>query len=136
MYEYRIKTVDRVVDGDTVDVTIDLGFDILHKARIRLYGINAPESRTRDLEEKKRGLDAKGRLVELVLSCFMDDHYLVLQTKQVKGKFGRYLGTLIRRVKERSLVGLEGEETEETELDLNQQLVLEGHAVDYFGGKR
>ena len=135
MYEYRIKTVDKVVDGDTVDVTIDLGFDILHKTRVRLYGINAPESRTRDLEEKKRGLDAKGRLTELIMSCFMDDHCLVLKTNE-KGKFGRYLGTLIRRVKERSLVGLEGEETEETELDLNQQLVLEGHAVDYFGGKR
>ena len=125
MYEYRIKTVDKVVDGDTVDVTIDLGFDILHKTRVRLYGINAPESRTRDLEEKKRGLDAKGRLVELIMSCFMEDHYLVLKTKE-KGKFGRYLGILIRRV----------EEGEETELDLNQQLVLEGHAVDYFGGKR
>lgn len=125
MYEYRIKTVDKVVDGDTVDVTIDLGFDILHKTRVRLYGINAPESRTRDLEEKKRGLDAKGRLTELIMSCFMDDHYLVLKTKE-KGKFGRYLGILIRRV----------EEGEETELDLNKQLVLEGHAVDYFGGKR
>ena len=114
MYEYRIKSVDKIVDGDTIDV--------------RLYGINAPESRTRDLEEKKRGLEAKARLTELILSCFLEDHYLALQTKE-KGKFGRYLGILIRRAK----VLKEGEEFE---LDLNQQLVREGHAVDYFGGKR
>ncbi|HHZ81244.1 MAG TPA: thermonuclease family protein [Flavobacteriales bacterium] len=128
MYEYRIKSVDKIVDGDTIDVTIDLGFDILHKTRVRLYGINTPEVRTRDLEEKKRGLDAKERLTDLLLSCFLEDHHLVLQTKE-KGKYGRYLGILIRRAK----VVKEGEEIE---LDLNQQLVLEGHAVDYFGGKR
>ena len=66
MYEYKIKSIDRVVDGDTVDVIIDLGFDILHKTRVRLYGIDAPESRTRDLEEKKRGLKATQRLTELL----------------------------------------------------------------------
>ena len=52
MYEYRIHEVDRVVDGDTIDVTVDLGFDILYKTRVRLYGINTPETRTKDLEEK------------------------------------------------------------------------------------
>ena len=128
MYEYRIKSVDRIVDGDTIDVTIDLGFDILHKTRVRLYGINTPEKRTRDLEEKKRGYAASERLTELILSCFLEDHYLVLQTKE-KGKYGRYLGILIRRVDD-------AKEGENPELDLNQQLVLEGHAVDYFGGKR
>jgi micrococcal nuclease len=128
MYEYRIKSVDRIVDGDTIDVTIDLGFDILHKTRVRLYGINTPEKRTRDLEEKKRGYAASERLTELILSCFIEDHYLVLQTKE-KGKYGRYLGILIRRVDD-------AKEGENPELDLNQQLVLEGHAVDYFGGKR
>ena len=128
MYEYRIKSVDKIVDGDTIDVTIDLGFDILHKTRVRLYGINTPEKRTRDLEEKKRGYAASERLTELILSCFIEDHYLVLQTKE-KGKYGRYLGILIRRVDD-------AKEGENPELDLNQQLVLEGHAVDYFGGKR
>jgi len=128
MYEYRIKSVDRIVDGDTIDVTIDLGFDILHKTRVRLYGINTPEKRTRDLEEKKRGYAASERLTELILSCFIEDHYLVLQTKE-KGKYGRYLGILIRRVDD-------AKEGENPELDLNQQLVLEGHAVDYFGGKK
>ena len=128
MYEYRIKSVDRIVDGDTIDVTIDLGFDILHKTRVRLYGINTPEKRTRDLEEKKRGYAASERLTELILSCFIEAHYLVLQTKE-KGKYGRYLGILIRRVDD-------AKEGENPELDLNQQLVLEGQAVDYFGGKR
>lgn len=128
MYEYRIKSVDRIVDGDTIDVTIDLGFDILHKTRVRLYGINTPEKRTKDLEEKKRGYAASERLTELILSCFIEDHYLVLQTKE-KGKYGRYLGILIRKVDD-------AKEGENPELDLNQQLVLEGHAVDYFGGKR
>jgi len=128
MYEYRIKSVDRIVDGDTIDVTIDLGFDILHKTRVRLYGINTPEKRTRDLEEKKRGYAASERLTELVMSSFLEDHSLVLQTKE-KGKYGRYLGILIRRA-------TKVKEGEEVELDLNQQLVLEGHAVEYFGGKR
>ena len=128
MYRYKVKTVDKVVDGDTVDVTIDLGFDILHKIRVRLYGINTPESRTRDLEEKKRGLAAKDRLYELISSAFMDDHFLILETKE-KGKYGRYLGNLIRK----AVVVKDGEEVE---LNLNRQLVTEGHAVDYFGGKR
>ena len=63
MYEYN-ATIRRWVDGDTVDVTLDLGFDILYNNRIRLYGINTPESRTRDLEEKERGLAAKDRVKE------------------------------------------------------------------------
>ena len=65
MYEYNAKTL-RVVDGDTVAAMIDLGFDTWKKIRIRMHGINAPESRTRDLEEKKRGLAAKARLTELL----------------------------------------------------------------------
>ena len=124
MYQYKVKTVDKVVDGDTVDVTIDLGFSILHKIRVRLYGINTPESRTRDLEEKKRGLAAKDRLYELISSAFLDDNTLILETKE-KGKFGRYLGRLIRKG-----------DSEDIELDINEQLVTEGHATRYFGGKR
>ena len=124
MYQYKVKTVDKVVDGDTVDVTIDLGFSILHKIRVRLYGINTPESRTRDLEEKKRGLAAKDRLYELIASSFLEDHILMLETKEI-GKFGRYLGRLIRKG-----------DSEDIELDINEQLVTEGHATRYFGGKR
>ena len=128
MYQYKVKTVDKVVDGDTVDVTIDLGFSILHKIRVRLYGINTPESRTRDLEEKKRGLAAKDRLYELICSAFLDDNTLILETKE-KGKFGRYLGRLIRKA-------TTVKDGEELELDINEQLVTEGHATRYFGGKR
>ena len=135
MYEYKIESIDKVVDGDTVDVTVDLGFKIHHKIRVRLYGINAPESRTRDLEEKERGLAAKKRLKEL-LGCGMfvgiprdlgGTHY-VLKTEK-KGKYGRYLGTLIKR---ETIV----EENEEVETNINKKLVEEGHAVIYYGGTR
>jgi len=116
MYEYKIKSVDHIVDGDTLDVTVDLGFNISHKIRVRMYGINTPESRTRDLEEKKRGLAAKDRLIELL----GEGQGLLLQTKE-KGKYGRYLGIVSK---------------ENYPISLNETLVAEGHAVSYFGGKR
>ena len=94
MYEYKIKEIDRIVDGDTVDATIDLGFDVLYKTRVRLYGINTPETRTKDLEEKARGLAAKERLNEIINKAVHMGHHLILQTKE-KGKFGRYLGVII-----------------------------------------
>jgi len=118
MYEYRVKEVTKVVDGDTVDVIVDLGFDILHKTRVRLYGINAPESRTRDLEEKARGIMAKERLKELVASSS-----LILSTEE-KGKFGRYLGIFYK------------DEDQDNRVNINETMVKEGHATDYFGGKR
>lgn len=127
MYEYKVSNVDRIVDGDTVDVTIDLGFDILFKTRVRLYGINTPETRTRDLEEKERGLAAKDRLNEIINKALHMRHNLILQTKE-KGKFGRYLGVLIV---EDSRPDHANERT-----NINQQLVEEGHAEEYFGGKR
>lgn len=90
MFEYRAK-VTRVVDGDTVDVDIDLGFLIYYHSRIRLADIDAPETRTRDLEEKARGIIAKGRLKALVFR-----KRIVLRTlKHGRGKFGRILGTLL-----------------------------------------
>ena len=92
MYEYRCK-IDRVVDGDTVDVDIDLGFGIwLRKERVRLYGIDTPESRTRDLEEKKYGLAAKSFVKDLLPVGSMQ----TLRTrKDDKGKFGRILGEFV-----------------------------------------
>ena len=92
MYEYRCK-IDRVVDGDTVDVDIDLGFGIwLRKERVRLYRIDTPESRTRDLEEKKYGLAAKA----FVQSFLPVDSMQTLRTrKDDKGKFGRILGEFV-----------------------------------------
>ena len=89
-----------------------------------MYGINTPESRTRDLEEKARGLASKERLHTLLSSGFLDDNGLVLVTNK-KGKYGRYLGTVYRQGK-----------SNEEQLNINQQLILEGFAVEYYGGKR
>jgi len=114
MFEYN-ATVIRVVDGDTVDAMVDLGFNTWKKVRIRMVGINAPESRTRDLEEKKKGLAAKERLKEILEEV---DNKFKLNSQGV-GKFGRCLGILT--------IGGHS---------VNQQLVTEGHAVEYFGGKR
>ena len=115
MHEYN-AIVRRVVDGDTMDVTLDLGFDILYNNRIRLYGINTPESRTRDLEEKKLGLAAKDRVKEL---CPVGSSVIIKTTKEGRGKYGRILGEIF--------VG---------DVNINKQLVAEGHAVEYFGGSR
>ena len=115
MYEYK-AIIRRVVDGDTVDITLDLGFDILYNNRIRLHGIDTPESRTRDLEEKKLGLAAKDRVKEL---CPVGSTVTVKTTKDGRGKFGRILGEIF--------VG---------DVSVNKLLVEEGHAVEYFGGKK
>tara|TARA_Y100001972_G_C7519316_1_gene262047 strand:- start:243 stop:596 length:354 start_codon:yes stop_codon:yes gene_type:complete len=117
MYTYVI-TLDRVVDGDTIDAMIDLGFDVHVKKRIRFMGINTPESRTRDLEEKKRGLAAKARVEELLTTCSC-----ITLKSHGAGKFGRCLGELF--------IELENEA-----VNLNQLLISEGHATEYFGGKR
>ena len=115
MYEYK-ATIRRVVDGDTVDVTLDLGFNILYNSRIRLHGIDAPESRTRDLEEKKRGLAAKDRVKEL---CPVGSSIILKTIKDGRGKYGRILGEIY----------VDG-------LNVNVQLVKEGLAVEYFGGSK
>ena len=126
MYEYKAN-VDRVVDGDTIDCTIDLGFSTWKKIRVRMEGINTPESRTRDKEEKKRGLAAKDRLVE-ILGC--NNNKCILRVSGL-GKFGRalasvYVDTLSSTTPKSSI----------TEINVNKQLIEEGHAVEYFGGKR
>jgi|TARA_R110002020_G_scaffold202084_7_gene405101 micrococcal nuclease len=107
-------TLERVIDGDTIDVTLDLGFDVkLHKQRCRLAGIDTPESRTRNLVEKKLGLKAKKRLEEL---CSTN-----LKVKSLgKGKYGRILAIPY---------------TQDSE-DICQILMEEGHAVSYQGGKK
>ena len=89
MYEYKCE-IKRIVDGDTVDVVIDLGFDIFYKSRVRLYGIDTPESRTRDKDEKVRGLMSKAYLKE-----WLDKGDVVIKShKDKKGKFGRVLGEM------------------------------------------
>ena len=105
--------LERVVDGDTIDVTLDLGFNVkLHKQRCRLAGIDTPESRTRDLAEKKLGLEAKKRLQEL---C---GEKLKIQSHG-KGKYGRILATPFTQ---------DGQ-------NICQRLIKGGHAVEYWGGK-
>ena len=126
MYEYNAK-VDRVVDGDTIDCTIDLGFSTWKKIRVRMEGINTPESRTRDLEEKKRGLAAKDRLVE-ILEC--NDNKCVLRVSGL-GKFGRALASVYV-----DTLSPTSSKTSITEINVNKQLIAEGHAVAYYGGKR
>lgn len=116
MYHYRIEKIIKVIDGDTVDVIIDLGFHTTVKKRIRLYGINTPETRTRDQEEKKRGLAAKERLKELIVSegaCSEEQKGLFLHSHGL-GKYGRVLGELIK-----------------DNLVINRQLLNEGHAAVY-----
>ena len=121
MYEYSCRIV-RVVDGDTVDIDIDLGFDLwLKKQRIRLYGVDTPESRTRDLEEKKYGLAAK---------VFVEN-YLPVGSKQTlrtrlddRGKFGRILGEFVLTTQ------WEGKDIPTT---INEQLVRQRYGVKYFG---
>ena len=117
MYEYKSSLI-RVIDGDTVDAYIDLGFDVSVKKRIRFYGIDTPESRTRDLEEKKRGLAAKARLIEL----FEDNDNKFLLKSYGVGKFGRCLGELFF--------------DEDKSISFQQVLINEGHGVEYYGGKR
>ena len=122
MYDYRISPL-KVVDGDTIDAEIDLGFDIKVKKRIRFMGINAPESRTRDLEEKARGLAAKDRVKQLLEGC----ENITLKSHGV-GKFGRCLGEIM-------LDMVDGSD-KLTLVSLNELLIKEGHAKEYHGGKR
>jgi len=111
-FSYRVNKVTKVVDGDTIDVVIDLGFDIMYKSRVRLFGIDTPESRTRDKVEKKYGLLAKQ---------FLKDHLkgkIVIKTHKDKetGKFGRILGEIF----------VDG-------ININELMCKKGHAVEYHG---
>ena len=115
MYEYKV-TVDRVIDGDTVDVDIHLGFNVvLSKQRVRLHGIDTPESRTRNKEEKVRGLISKEYLKNICESSSIR-----LKSKD-RGKFGRILGVLYK---------------DNETISINQKMCEEGYAVPYFGGNK
>lgn len=122
MYEYRCK-VTKVIDGDTVDVDIDLGFDIiLRDERVRIMGIDTPESRTRDKVEKKFGLASKARLKELIggKSGPILKTQINKKGEDMRGKFGRILGDFV---------------TDDGRM-VTDILVEEGHAVAYFGGSK
>ena len=126
MYEYK-AIISKVVDGDTIDATIDLGFKTWKKIRVRMEGINTPESRTRDLEEKKLGLAAKARLKEILE---YNNYECVLKVSGV-GKFGRALASVYV-----DTLSPTSDKTSITEINVNKQLIEEGHAVAYDGGKR
>lgn len=111
-YSYRVKSIVKIIDGDTFDCIMDLGFDVLLEARVRMYGIDTPESRTRDLEEKKFGLLAKDWLG----NHLNDDIIISTELDNEKGKFGRVLGT----------VWAEG-------ININEKMIDEHMAVRYHG---
>ena len=121
-YIYRAK-LDRVVDGDTVDALIDVGFDIWFKKRIRFMGLDTWESRTRDLEEKKLGKLAKERTRQLLEDVSSKSGYFRLKSHGL-GKYGRVLGELF-------VMDKDGKQW-----NVNETLITEGHAYVYDGGKK
>jgi len=122
-YNFRVTKINRVVDGDTIDVTIDLGFDLLKKERVRIAGVDTPEKRTRDLEEKALGLDATAWMKEKLEGAIKGDDELTIRTelKGGVGKYGRLLGWLY--------VG-------DNDFSLNEQMITEGYAWAYDGGTK
>ena len=122
-YNFRVIEINRVVDGDTIDVTIDLGFDLYKKERVRVAGVDTPEKRTRDLEEKALGIDATNWLKEKLEGAVAGDDDLIIRTELVGGvgKYGRLLGWLY--------IGTD-------ELSLNEQMITEGYAHSYDGGTK
>tara|TARA_B100000902_G_scaffold58543_1_gene65497 strand:+ start:2832 stop:3233 length:402 start_codon:yes stop_codon:yes gene_type:complete len=121
-YIYRAK-LDRVVDGDTIDAMIDVGFDIWVKKRIRYKGIDTWESRTRNLEEKKLGLAAKERNRQLLEEVSNKPGYFRIRSYGV-GKYGRVLGEIFIQ------------DDNKNTISINNQLISEGHAYVYEGGKK
>ena len=122
-YNFRVTEINKVVDGDTIDVTIDLGFDLYKKERVRIAGVDTPEKRTRDLEEKELGLDATNWMKENLEGAIDGDDELTIRTelKGGVGKYGRLLGWLY--------VGDE-------EISLNELMIQEGYAWAYDGGAK
>ena len=122
-YNFRVTKINRVVDGDTIDVTIDLGFDLYKKERVRVAGVDTPEKRTRDKEEKVLGIDATNWLKGKLEEAIKGDDELTIRTelKGGMGKYGRLLGWLY--------IG-------DVELSLNEQMITEGYAWAYDGGTK
>ena len=122
-YNFRVTEINRVLDGDTIDVTIDLGFDLYKKERVRVAGVDTPEKRTRNLEEKALGIEATNWLKEKLESTIAGDDELSVRTELVGGvgKYGRLLGWLY--------IG-------DAELSLNEQMITEGYAWAYDGGTK
>jgi micrococcal nuclease len=116
-YNFRVIEINRVLDGDTIDVTIDLGFDLYKKERVRVAGVDTPEKRTKDLEEKELGIDATNWLKEKLEGAILGDDDLIIRTELVGGLLGwLYIGT--------------------DNVSLNEQMIDEGYAWPYDGGTK
>ena len=122
-YNFRVTEINRVVDGDTIDVTIDLGFDLFKKERVRVAGVDTPEKRTRNLEEKTLGIDATNWLKKQLEDTIAGDEELIIRTelKGGVGKYGRLLGWLY--------IG-------DNIISINEQMIAEGYAWSYDGGTK
>ena len=122
-YNFRVTSIDKVLDGDTIDVTIDLGFDLFKKERVRIAGVDTPEKRTKNLEEKALGLDATNWLKDKLEGAISGDDDLVIRTELVGGvgKYGRLLGWCY--------IG-------DSTVSLNEQMIEEGYAHAYDGGTK
>ena len=122
-YNFRVTEIVKVLDGDTIDVIIDLGFDLYKKERVRIAGVDTPEKGTRDLEEKALGEDATNWLKEQLDGAISGEDDLVIRTELVggMGKYGRLLGWL-------SI----GDETE----SINERMIQQGYAWEYDGGTK
>jgi len=122
-YNFRVTKIKKVLDGDTIDVVIDLGFDLAKTERVRIAGVDTPEKRTRDLEEKALGLDATNWLKEKLTETIKGDEELTIRTelKGGVGKYGRLLGWLY--------IG-------DSAVSLNQLMIQEGYAWPYDGGSK
>jgi micrococcal nuclease len=117
MYTYFVKSIDRIVDGDTIDISIDLGFDLTKKERVRLAGIDTPEKRTKNLKEKEMGYQA----TEFLEMHLMEASKLTVRTEK-DGKFGRMLGWLYKSDKDT--------------MSINQIMIDKGYAWPYDGGTK
>ena len=122
-YNFRVTEINRVLDGDTIDVTIDLGFDLYKKERVRIAGVDTPEKRTRDLEEKALGIDATNWMKEQLEDAINGESELTIRTelKGGMGKYGRLLGWLY--------VG-------DADISLNEAMIISGYAWAYDGGTK
>ena len=122
-YNFRVVKINKVVDGDTIDVTIDLGFDLYKKERVRIAGVDTPEKRTRDKEEKVLGIHATDWMKDKLTETIKGDEELIIRTelKGGTGKYGRLLGWLY-----------DGED----DISLNEKMITEGYAWAYDGGTK
>ena len=122
-YNFRVTEINRVVDGDTIDVTIDLGFELYKKERVRVAGVDTPEKRTRNLEEKELGIHATNWLKKQLEDTIAGDEELIIRTelKGGVGKYGRLLGWLY--------IG-------DNNISINEQMIAEGYAWSYDGGTK